>query len=316
MFHPHMALTLESCEKLSLIPGKTTAIIATCQCSIDVMMRSVFSLLMRSDPKYLEHFIVCLNGPDSRCGDPSLQDKKQAFFEKLRGLKWQGRDMPITVIRAWSRVGHTQAMEMAIPWVHTEFYLIMHDDLIIRSIQWGEVGEAIFRDQKIAIICWPPLLCGGLVEHNYQDKKLIGFPHFNSVFMMCRKAVLTQVGARWYGYHVPVDFLLSEMVDTEEFYKHHDARNQIVIKPQAEDRYGVVSTDIGAWMYYMLGQAGYRFGLFHPDTVSHLIGFSWENDKEKMQKRLVSQRPTINALLKEMETKEPAYKVLYDEFAG
>jgi hypothetical protein len=34
-----------------------------------------------------------------------LQDKKQKFLEELRNMKWEDRDMPLTVIRAWSRIG-------------------------------------------------------------------------------------------------------------------------------------------------------------------------------------------------------------------
>src|SRR6516162_7350459 len=126
-----MILTRCGYESKGLLPGKTTVVMATSQSRIECLMWSMFSLLLRSTPG-LEHIIVAINGPDPRTGDPGLQDAKQSFLGELRNTRWQasGRDcdMPLTVIRTWSRVGHSQATDGALPWVHTEFYTLMHDD--------------------------------------------------------------------------------------------------------------------------------------------------------------------------------------------
>lgn len=94
--HPHMLLDVGECEQNSSLYRKITAIIPSFSAPLECLLWSVFSLLTRSQPgDKLEHIIVSINGPDKRTGDPALQDKKQAFLEELRNLKWAHRDMPL-----------------------------------------------------------------------------------------------------------------------------------------------------------------------------------------------------------------------------
>ncbi|NIQ15033.1 MAG: hypothetical protein GTO02_11780, partial [Candidatus Dadabacteria bacterium] len=99
-------------------------------------------------------------------GDPTNQDKKQEFLEELRKLQWwrvqepkHKRDMPITVMRVWSRIGHPESVEMALPWVHTDAFLIMHDDIIITKHNWlKEVKEKFYDNPDVVIAHTPNLM--------------------------------------------------------------------------------------------------------------------------------------------------------------
>src|SRR5262252_1288317 len=155
--HKHMAATIDECVEMSHLKHKITAVIPTSTAPVNCLMWSVFSLLLRTQvDDLLEHFCVCINGPDERTGDPTIATTKQRFLEELRDLEWchpdrpnVRRPMPLTVIRVWSRVGHSEPMQMALPWVHTDAYLLLHDDVFIRNANWTrQVKDKFYGDDN------------------------------------------------------------------------------------------------------------------------------------------------------------------------
>lgn len=270
-----MIFTASECERHTLMPGKNTVIMATCQSPMWIFMTSVLSVLIKSNPSKVEHLIVCINGGDSRTGDTSLQDKKQAFLEDLRGLKWHGRDMPVTVIRAWSRIGHTQAVEMAIPWVHTELYTVMHDDVIIMSDDWADEAEAKLMEKSVAICQESPVLMMCTGEVVMGGKTLVNLPHVNSSLCVCNKRAITETGQRWYGYHFETKFVIEDKVDKDKFLESNArwSRAQNFVKTDKE--YHGASVDVGGHIWSALQDRGYEIACFDSPKSLHLVGMSW-----------------------------------------
>lgn len=281
-FHNHMVLDRGRCEELTRIPGKTTAIIPTYNSSIDCFMWSIFSLLLRSSDN-LEQIIVCINGPDERTGDPTNQDNKQAFLEDLRRLKWNGKDMPLTINRIWSRIGHGESVEGAIPWVHTEAYTLLHDDVIVTNPTWAEETFTILQDDSVAAVYSPP--CLGVFVSTYDEDygKKLNLPHVNTPFITCKKALIKE---RWTGYHVDTEFNLDELGLTEEFVKFHEG----VIATKEHDRgarfrphetHSCLSVDFGGWVFYQIKSDKYK--LVPVRMVEHILSMSWNERKHNLK---------------------------------
>ena len=303
-----MILNISEAENLTLIPQKTTAILATCQSDMKVFMWSIFSLLLRSKPENLEHIMVCINGGDERHGCTSLQDNKQEFLEEIRRLKWHKRDMPLTIIRAWSRVGHGQALEMAIPWVHTEYYTIMHDDVILKN-DWDIESFEKIKEEKSILSYFPPLLwCG--VGKTFDKKWRISLPHMNTTLVTCKKSLMTGLGVRWYGYHVNHDFNLCEKVNIKEFLEYHQKNSNIQSFPVIEEPYGSISMDIGTWVYYKIKEAGYSINKIGTDKALHLQSMSWG---ENTNDRIDNDAYDISLLEKEIEEIHE-YRSIYEKY--
>jgi len=229
--HPLMAMPIEECVERSHLKEKITAIVPTAFAPMETLMWAVFSLLLRSKPgSLLEHICVSIAGPDPRTGSAELMDKKQAFLEELRDMDWYHTDqpenkrhMPLTVSRVWSRVGYAETMEMALSWVHTDSYLLMHDDVIIKSPTWlSDVKESFYGNPNVALAYVPPLL-GCACDHAiHRGMYLIRLPQLQTTFLLCRKKWIMKAGASWCGYHIPSDdnilqFDLCEIGDLEEF---------------------------------------------------------------------------------------------------
>lgn len=317
MPHDHMIFSLEECENATLIPGKNTAIMATSQGPIRILMLTLFSLLLRSSRKHLEHVMVCINGADTRCGDPSVQDEKQRFLEDLRELKWFGRDMPLTVIRAWSRVGHAQSLEMAIPWVHTEYYTIMHDDVIVLENDWCEEANEIFKDPKVAIVHSHPSQYGHCGEFTFEgDKKFIENGHINSTFAVCKKSIMTKVGARWYGYHIVKDYSMKS-INYDEYLKYNDQyRNKdisMVVFPRENGDYNGLSLDIGSWMIHEIKENGYDIKTFFNEKIIHFVKSSWTDDVNYVENREKQYKSVFESIEKEIDG-HPEFAKLYRKY--
>lgn len=312
MSHPHMAFDIQECEKLSLIPSKNTTIIATCQSPMDIFMMSIFSLLLRTNPQKLEHFMVCINGPDKRCGDTLLQDAKQNFLEELRNLKWHERDMPISVIRVWSRIGHAQSMEMAIPWVHTEFYTIMHDDVILKNEKWLDYAIESLASPKAAMSYLPPLLCAGMGKKVVDRKWFLELPHMNSALVVCKKPITQQLGVRWCGYHFENEFRLYDRVNIQEFMDFHYKRNNVQSFPVIEQPYTGISMDIGSWLYNEILEKGFELIPMANSTAYHLSGCSWREENH-IKKRLDDHAVALNSLYENLK-KYQEFFALYEKY--
>jgi hypothetical protein len=314
MPHDHMIFSVEECENATLIPGKNTAIIATSQGPIRLLMLTLFSLLLRSNQKNLEHIMVCINGADTRCGDPSLQNEKQRFLEDLRELKWFGRDMPLTVIRAWSRVGHAHSLEMAIPWVHTEYYTIMHDDIIILGKDWFEEAYEIFKDSKVAMVNPDPVTYGDCSKFTFEEKlKFIRNVHANSTFAVCKKSIMTKLGARWYGYHIVKDYSMRDVnyekyVEYNKQYKDNDDSF-----PKENDDYEGLSLDIGSWVIHEIKENGYSIKTFSAGKIFHFVGASWAGDERYVEDREKQHKSLFESIEKEIDG-HPEFAKLYRKY--
>jgi hypothetical protein len=178
-------------------------------------MWSLFSLILRTKPlERLEHIIVGINGPDNRTGDPKLQDEKQAMLEELRSNSWLHwkSGLPVTVQRTWSRLGHGEALDAAIPWVHTDEYLLLHDDIILLDSNWlGRLSG--HSDPTVCASCVSSLLNGKLNFSRYPKRDSetyhLGFPHLNTSFMLCKKAEMKAANITWRGYHVEKEVFMT-----------------------------------------------------------------------------------------------------------
>jgi hypothetical protein len=78
-----MVIDIDEAVESTHVAEKITVIYPTYQAPIECLLWSTFSLLLRAKVKDLiEHFMVVINGPDKRTGDPTNQDQKQAFLEE------------------------------------------------------------------------------------------------------------------------------------------------------------------------------------------------------------------------------------------
>lgn len=322
-YHPDMVVDLDESIALTTLKEKITAIIPTSTASIECFMWTIFSFLLRAKPDDLiEHFCVCINGPDKRTGDPSLQDKKQAFLEELRAMQWYHtdrpevkKDMPLTVIRAWSRIGHPEAVEMALPWVHTDAYLISHDDIIITKHDWlNEVKNSFYADDDIAITFSQSLLCAHFDSAVFKDKHLLRFPHLLCTFLICRKKWIESVGGSWCGYHVEMpDFTLDEITDGfgKDMIRYYAPVTSI--DPPTTDRvYNYISQEMGSWIFHNLNKKKLKYSRIDPNLIVHFGAMSWDSVESK-QRRLGDKIEWVKKLEQEIY-QHPHYANLYQKY--
>lgn len=302
------------CEELSLIPKKICAIVPTFSAPMNCFMWSIFSLMLRSNPKQLEHVIVGINGPDSRDPNPQgypLQDKKQAFIEELRNIReWNhpGTFNPgaLTLIRTWSRIGHSQMVEQCINWVHTEFYLSMHDDIVVLDKNWADVVKEFDEDKKLIAKTWGPTLLRRVQKIN----NTFELPHFNSIFALCKKPLMRMINANWVGYHFKKNFKISDYVDYDKFIDLHKKQGSVdlyhpELKIDGDREYDSCSMDIGTFVYSQMCKYDMKVSHFDDSVIKHFEAVSWRN-----QEAAYKQYEEINVLEEEIK-KFPEYNNLY-----
>lgn len=319
-----MAMSIEECVERTHLKEKVTAIIPTSNAPIECLLWSVFSLLLRSKPNgMLEHFCVNINGPDERTGDPKPQDIKQKFLEELRDMEWfhvnnsSSRPMPLTVIRAWSRVGYAETLEMALSWVHTDSYLCMHDDVIITNTEWDkELKDKFYSDPNVALAYAPKLLDCDCDYAIHRGMYLLRLPQINTAFLAAKKSWIMKSGASWTGYHIPSDdnflqFDISELPDQDEFFKYYEDKNLMPEKIQTVELYNFVRQEIGAWIYYKLCQLGAKFAKLE-DSVIHFEQMS-NSSQEVQEKKISEHKEDIEKLENEIMA-HPAYSTLYKKY--
>lgn len=321
--HKHMAIDVDEAVTLTHLKDKITVIYPTAQAPIECLLWSTFSLLLRAKVKHsLEHFMVVINGPDKRTGDPALQDKKQSFLGELRRLKWWRTqepddkiDMPLTVLRVWSRIGHPESVEMALPWVHTDSYLIMHDDIIITKQNWlDEVQERFFNNKEVVIAYAPYLMCCQCDGTTHKDQPLLRFPHLLCAFLVCRKSLIRKLGSTWCGYHVELPpFTLKERVgNIPTFYSYYKNLRLLDRPPDEKQIYKYISMEMGAWHFYNACQAKMKFAQLDPQLLAHFGAMSWETEQGRLE-RLKRYMPVIRELEKEIYA-HPDYGPLYAKY--
>jgi len=326
--HKHMAATIDECVEMSHLKHKITAVIPTSTAPVNCLMWSVFSLLLRTQvDDLLEHFCVCINGPDERTGDPTIATTKQRFLEELRDLEWchpdrpnVRRPMPLTVIRVWSRVGHSEPMQMALPWVHTDAYLLLHDDVFIRNANWTrQVKDKFYGDDNVALTHWGPLLDCKLDHHIHRGMFLIRLPQMNTTFLLCKKKWTMKAGGRWTAMHIPSDdnvlqFDLPEVGDVDALHTFWKERGLSDTPLQTTELYNFVRQDVGAWMYYGLAKNGHTFNTFDDDTVIHLAHMTiQEIDQDQRKARLDGYEGDILEL-ENLIAQHPPYSALYNKY--
>jgi hypothetical protein len=283
--HPQMAFNIEECIDATHLKEKVTAIIPTGNAGIECLMWSVFSLLLRSKPNaMLEHICVNISGPDKRTGDPTNQDQKQEFLEDLRNVEWYHSDnlhnkrpMPLTVIRVWSRVGYAEVFSMALPWIHTDSYLLMHDDVILTNPDWlSEVKDKFYGDPNVSLAYAMPSLLGCECDSNiHKGMYLLRLPQLETTFLLCKKRWIMKTGARFTGYHIPDDenffqFEVSDIPDFENFVEYYKAQGLMSQDIQTHEAYNFVRQDVGAWVYYHLYQLNTKFVQLNTENIVHI----------------------------------------------
>lgn len=278
-FDPVVLFTAEACERKILKPGKVSAIIPTFSSPMACFMWSVFSVVLRSDPSVLDHVFVSINGPDGREGGNELQDNKQRFLEDLRsaGPPRPGGFDPgaMTITRTWSRVGHAQALEQCIPWVDTEFYLSMHDDVLVVDPSWCDLSD-FGKDRDMALKTWGSHIMGDLRA----VASRLSLPHLNTIFTLCRKPLMTALGSRWTGFHVNGKFRISEFMDPARFVGSHRNMGSVSDTAPSDAEYDCASLDIGAFMLSGLVRRGLKTGRFRHGTIKHFESASWKFDRQ------------------------------------
>jgi hypothetical protein len=304
MFHDHLVIDSIKSLELNELKNKTTVIMATSQSDIMILMWSVLSLFLRCDS--FEHLTVCINGPNKKTGNPSLQDLKQKFFEKLI----DDYNLPISIIRIIGRQGHAHSIDSCIPWVHTEYYTLMHDDVILLRDWQKEISfHEYINDPKKSIIMSPPTLVSPMQVSKYKDYAKLGIPHLNTFFLHAKKSVLESFGQRWHGYHSSFEFVL-DGAWAEEFLIFHNKINKSV---KIGQKFYFHSTDIGTYMWYEIIKNDYKINHFPEDLCIHIKESSWSNSMN-LAVRLHRYQDQINNLNSEILASK--FCNIYREFSS
>lgn len=320
--HAYMIVSYEDILRHNLRQGSFTPVIVTNQASIKLLAGAVFSLLMRTrQHEQLEHFMVFINGPDPRTGDTSLQDRKQKFLEDLRNIKWERpdghkQDMPMTVNRLWSRIGHSELCDMAVPWITTQYYVLMHDDVVILDHDWiATVGRA-FAGDDVAVAAAPPLLmCPAFIaeqDFGQGPKTVVLLPHLNTAFIVADKIKLAELRVGWKSHHVQVPGTpLGQLINYPQWVEYH-RRHGGVGELAPDKRIQAISFDIGAWVYDSMCAAGMRGVELPHATINHVRAASWDKH-DALAVRLANEHAHVYKQLEDEIRAHPAYWAVYSK---
>ena len=308
-YQSNMLLAERYAIELTVVTGMT-AIIPTYNSSPRLFALSLLSLLYNSQD-VLVHVIVTINGPDKRTGDPECQNQKQAFLEALREKKYRCEPMPLTVQRTWSRVGHAQALDSAMPWVHTRDILVMHDDVILLDPAWGgQVTRCLNNPDAGLVVAGDPKALNRITWGPWEDgKMLINFPHPKTHFLAARKSVIGTY--RWAGQWVKNDF---KDIDTSTHTKYWQNAQGQVLTEDLPTEAGYMTYDIGSWLMFYVQEDHKQIISIPEDTVLHLAGISWQSDRQN-DRKVHFARGIIDHMEVELREQMPdLFKVYYDMF--
>jgi hypothetical protein len=144
--------------------------------------------------------------------------------------------------------------------------------------------------------------------------QMVTMPHPHTAWIVCRKAPLAGLGVRWYGYCAPLNGAsLAASVDLGAFLAWHYPRHTVSSWEDPTQPCRHVSTDIGAWVYHAVEEAGLKFGLLPEDTIDHFFGMSWLGDPARVDPHLARYAEPIGRLERELDA-DPFYGPLYREF--
>jgi len=253
-----MCLSIEDCVDKTTIKDKVNFIIQSYNTPMKKFMLSVFSVLLNSkEGGMFEHICICINGPDKRTGDTQLQDNKQKFIEELRAYGWHPynheelRSAPITLIRAWSRVGKSESIEMATNWVHTNHFIVMDDDVILNK-GWENDLKEFLEDDKIAIAGINIEPEKVVAEHN---RAMIKYPRMNTKFIACKKKHMIGSGGKFNQYFIPSENNYFEF-DHKEFFDFWGLSPDDF--QMCLEKYNYIHHQFGSWIYFNLKANGLK----------------------------------------------------------
>jgi hypothetical protein len=303
-FHSHLVIDPVQSMGLNELKEKTTVIMATSQSDMMILMWSVFSLFLRSSS--FEHLMVSINGPNKKTGNPNLQNIKQKFFEKLI----EEYDLPISLLRIIGRQGHAHSIDSCIPWVHTEYYTLMHDDVLLLR-DWNEElsSSGYLADPRRSVILCPPNLVSPMQVSKFKEQAKLGIPHLNTFFVHVKKSVTESFGSRWHGYHSPFEFTLDGDWADEFLDFHNEHISKSVKKGQ---KFYFHSTDVGTYIWYELIKNNHRIYNFSKDFCIHIRESSWCNNLN-LAVRLDRYKNQINELNKQIL--DSRFCDIYKEFS-
>lgn len=300
MSHNNMIFSVKDCIENSELKNKTTIIVATSQADIKVFMWSLFSFLINGNFNYIDHINININGGNFKT-NTNLQDLKQKLIEDLI----VNYDVPISLFRIWGRQGHAHSIDSCIPYVHTEYYSLIHDDLILLK-DWTVDNEHFLylKDENRSIIVENPFFMGGEFFGFYEGKPKLNFIHLNSCFVECKKSVLENLGLRWQGYHFKKSFKVDkEFIDFISNFKNLGKKLDLEKIKNAEYEY--YSADIGSFVWYYLYENNFNFKTFEDNNFLHIKTASWNS-------KLAFQSMAFNSDI----IKECILKILNSKFAN
>lgn len=261
-------------------------IVPTGPAPIQSLKWALISLLFRSDISKIDQIIVSINGPDSRTGNTSLQDEKELFCKQLKA-----DGFPITIIRTWSRVGYSQPIQVALPLIKTELYLLMHDDVIILNNSWQKEAEKWMADPSVLAMLQPAVFSQKL--QTSMLKKQIDFaelttylPTFNTFFSLFRKSS----NLPWSEYYVLNDNQ-ADLQSINNFYFSKKKCTTILVDQNFSEnskklsrnfpsndlqlKSKIVKYNVGAWATYFINLNG-KIATFSNAVHHHKNVTAWE----------------------------------------
>lgn len=255
MLAGHPLSRMEYERRTCHVPGRTSVIVASSTAPLRVLALSLLSLMIHAGTPFVERLFVVLNGPGAA--------QKDEFLKRLKAL-----DVPLSVVTVPDHVGHSQSIDCALPWVYTEFYTLMHDDVFVLDSDWGRQAASILADSQVAAVYKPPLLNCGLETRRLPGGgcKLL-LPHINTSFLTARKGV----GSGWSGYHVEAPAF---DIDSDRLLEFH--RKAIILDvPDATEPVRQISADVGSLYYTDCLNSGLRFEELPSRGIEHLGSMSW-----------------------------------------
>lgn len=248
-----MEKTLLELEHMTNEQDKITVIVPTSVAPLWLFQLMVLSLYFRSTADVV-NVVFVVNGSGS------AQQEKLHWLCQLKNMSL----FPFTVVTVEGPVGHSQALDCALPWVRTELVASFHDDVVVTDAGWSSAVLQKFRDNpKLGMLVsgW----CGFDGQSPWEGKAVLHKRHPSTDFVCWRKSAFTDTGALWRGHHA--DF---------------------------SDNC-VVSRDIGYWACQRLVAGGWEVEEFGLLAHVHFVAGSWSNPQH-MCEMVAKFQPEITKL--------------------
>ena len=149
-------------------------------------------------------------------------------------------------------------------------------------------------------------------EYTCENKKFIGTTHMNSTLAVCKKSILTQLGARWCGYHITKDYNMGD-IDYDEFVSFNTRKLSHGELPKRNESYNGLSFDIGAWVLYHVKNSNYKILHFQRNPMVHFVSASWTTEKNYLRNRINENKQVFQELEKDLQA-HPKLHELYEKY--